>query len=142
MTLKVVGYYRRNSPPSKVTAHWLVQANGTLAKNPHYQGEAWLPAGQGRATLSKITANSIVVDSQASSDSTLTINQNYDPNWQCSSGEVEDADGLLAVPVKSGASQVSCHYQSPVFRAGLGLSIVSLILMLLAWRRFGRESNT
>jgi hypothetical protein len=127
--------------PSKVKAHWLVQANGTLAENPHYQGEAWLPAGQGRATLSKITANSIVVDIQASSDSTLTINQNYDPNWRCSSGEVEGDDGLLAVPVKSGVSQVSCHYQSPVFRVGFGLSIVSLILLLLAWRRFGRESS-
>jgi len=99
----------------------------------------WLAAGQGSAGLNAISANALSVEVQAKSKTELTINQVFDSNWQCSSGEIVDRGGLLTLPVPAGNSQIECEYRSQAFRAGLGISIIALLCMLIAWRRFGRD---
>lgn len=61
----------------------------------------------------------------------LIINQNYDKSWRSDSAKPLSRNGLLAVNLdKTGEYLVSFNYVPISFYAGLGVSMVTLVLMI------------
>ena len=108
---------------------------------PGYQGEQYLK-GPGIVRLLKWTPNVLRYDVDAPKPSVLVINQNYDPSWRTRSGAGHpfSDDGLLAVPVAAGKSEVVLRYLS--LRALYGLAITLLaILAAIVFARVERRSQ-
>lgn len=118
---------------------------------PGYRGEAWI-MGEGSAQITRYTANEIDVDVDIRSarGATLIINQNWQnggKGWTCNMHEQpRDFEGLGAVPLPPGRSQVRLAYRSPATALGLGISLGSALLTVLGLLcaklyRFGRSSR-
>ncbi len=111
------------------------------ATSPDYRGEAFLAASPGKVTLRKWSPNRIVLEVEAPEGGQLVVNQNHVAGWRAH-GEpggdlpVTASDGLLALEVPPGKRTVELYYRPTSFVLGAGVSLTTLlVLLLLAVRR-------
>lgn len=106
------------------------------SSDPGYRGEYHLQE-KGDVTMLHWSPNQLSFRVCLPRDDRLIINQNYGPGWQSSAGTIEDDKGLLAVDLKRGAYEVTIRYLPHFFAVGLLISIVTVGVMAICWRRSG-----
>ncbi|HMD05051.1 MAG TPA: hypothetical protein VKG68_07230, partial [Candidatus Binatus sp.] len=106
---------------------------------PTYRGEQYL-LGAGSVTLSRWTPNRLEYAVDAQAPTVMVVNQNYDPWWRVTSGpgQTLSQDGLLAVRVPAGKSQIVLRYVSMAAIYGM---IISILTALAAFVLFRWESR-
>lgn len=98
---------------------------------PDYRGEAYLD-GAGTVTLSSWSPNALSYDLDASGESQLTINQNFDSAWTISegSGVMIARDGVLAVKVPPGRQRLTLTYRSHSFELGCAIAGAAFLFVV------------
>jgi hypothetical protein len=103
---------------------------------PTYRGEQYL-LGAGSVTLSRWTPNRLEYAVDAPAPAVMVVNQNYDPWWRVTSGpgDAFSQDGLLAVRVPAGKSQIVLRYISMAAIVGAVISILTALaaFVLIRW---------
>lgn len=89
------------------------------------------PAPGGDASVSRIrwTPNMLVLEVDARSPARVLVNQNHDPGWRASVGQVVAHDGLLAVDVPAGKHRLVLRYRDKWTMIGLVISVGTLIAL-------------
>jgi hypothetical protein len=102
-----------------------------VAMSPRLRGD--LPAEEyvadpqvGRARRVSWSPNEIVVHVWMASAGRLFVNQNWHPGWRSSVGEVVSDDGLLAIELPPGESDVRLTFRPRSALAGAGVTLVAL----------------
>jgi len=117
-----------------VYTDWPTNVKGS--NDEGYRGEEYL-LGPGSVTLARWTPNRLEYTVDAPSASVLMINQNYDPSWRVMSGlgQTFSQDGLLAVRVPAGKSQVVLRYISMAAIYGMIISMLTALaaFVLIRW---------
>jgi len=97
---------------------------------PAYRGEAYLQGTSGSADIRVWSPNRLAVDVSAEGPGWLVINQNFYTGWHArvdgKSRQVQAVDGLLAVPLRPGDSQVALWYLPASFVLGAVISLLTL----------------
>ena len=110
---------------------------------PGYRGEQYL-VGLGSVQLKSWTPNAVTYEITALAPTVLIVNQNYDPGWRVAegTGEVLSSNGVLGVAVPAGRQQIKLVYHSKSFDYGLGIGVLTLLAMGLAWLFDNRRSES
>ena len=126
----IVDWYADVHLPEAAVASRFYRADGSVEANPAYRGEAWCLA---ECTIDSIdiSPNAISVSVRARGATRLVINQNHHPGWW----QTQDEDGLIALDVPAGPSELRLRYCPAGLLAGLAVSLASLVLLPLIWRR-------
>ncbi|MDD5112309.1 MAG: hypothetical protein PHG85_07175, partial [Candidatus Altiarchaeota archaeon] len=96
-----------------------------------YRGEAHLQSGAGNAIITSLAPNRIEVAVSAIDADTLVVNQNHDSGWKDSSGRnVFQKDGLIAVDVPPGNTNVVLYYSPESFKLGAMITLLTVMLSL------------
>ena len=102
-----------------------------MAVNPQYKGEAYLSERANSARVS-LTPNKIIAELKLAVPDVLTINQNYDEDFETSKGAVFSNNGLLAIRLReTGDYSLEIDYAPKGFYGGLGISLFSLVFLML-----------
>ncbi len=118
-----------------VYTDWPTNAKGS--NDQGYLGEQYL-LSPGTVTLARWTPNRLeyTVDARDAS-SVMVVNQNYDPSWRVMSGQGQtfSQNGLLAVRVPAGKSEVVLRYISMAAIYGMIISILTALaaFLLIRW---------
>ena len=109
---------------------------------PGYRGEQYL-LDPGTVTLTRWTPNQLSYDVLAPRPTVLIVNQNYDEGWHLirGKGEVFPRDGLIAVGLPAGRQCLEMVYRPRAFVIGLGITTLTFIVMLVAWRYERRRAK-
>jgi len=112
-----------------------IRPHAAASDRPNYRGEQYL-LGSGSVTLEQWTPNALSFEVETESPTVMVVNQNYDPGWRLAkgSGEVFSEDGLIAVRLPAARQHLELAYHSFGFMVGLGISMLTLVAMLLVWR--------
>ena len=117
-----------------VYTDWPTDVKGS--NDDGYRGEQYL-LGPGSVTLTRWTPNRLEYTVDAPSAAVLMINENYDPSWRVTSGpgQTFSQDGLMAVHVPAGKSQVVLRYVSMAAIYGMIISMLTALaaFMLIRW---------
>ena len=117
-----------------VYTDWPTDVKGSNEQG--YLGEQYL-LGAGTVTLSRWTPNRLEYAVDAQGPSVMVVNQNYDPSWRVTSGQGQtfSQDGLLAVHVPAGKSQVVLRYVSMAAIYGMIISMLTALaaFVLIRW---------
>lgn len=90
----------------------------------------------GAAELEHWSPNHISLLLPTGPEATVLLNMNHDPSWRELGGStVESVEGLLAVRIAAEDQRVELLHEDPLARAGLGLSLVTLLSLILMVRR-------
>lgn len=129
----VLNGYTNLRYPSAAQARYQVEPNGTETPNPDYRGEVFLLEGEGSATLLRHTQNALQVQVRADTPVTVGINQSASPYWRVSHGQVVEPESkLLKIRLEqAGAYTLEIRNVNPWFRAGCGLGLTGVLLLLL-----------
>jgi hypothetical protein len=89
----------------------------------------------GEARWVERTNNRLVLDVEATGPALLVVADNWFPAWRASvNGEdvplLRADHALRAISVPQGASRVEMWYDAPLLRAGLGISLLAILLLL------------
>jgi hypothetical protein len=100
-----------------------------------YRGEYYI-LGEGRVTQVYWSPNRLAYDVDTRAPATLIVNQNYYPGWSLvgSAGELYSHDGLLAVRVPAGRSEVTLAFQPTHFWLSVLLTFLAAFATVLLWR--------
>lgn len=109
-----------------------VMDDGSRVPVPEYRGEVWFE-GEGAVDSFEVGVNRFRVTGTAESLGWLIVNQNYDPAWCGTPGEVQSADGLLAMPVNPGPFEALFVYRPTWFFTGLAISLLTWLVLGLFW---------
>ncbi|WP_157912920.1 YfhO family protein [Candidatus Promineifilum breve] len=93
--------------------------------------------GQGVATISDYTAESVLIQTRSDRDSLLILTDAHYPGWAATvdgaPGVIEQVDGMFrGVFLPAGEHEVAFHYRPRSVRLGLALSLLGLGLALAA----------
>lgn len=106
--------------------------------DPAYRGEAWLPGGQGTATIERFTPNEIAVRvAGARPGDLLVLNQNWDPSWRANGERVLNHEDTVATKLAAADATVTFRYRPRTFAPALALFAATLGAIAWAWRRRG-----
>ncbi len=101
--------------------------------HPYYQGEAWLMDKKGHIDEIQLTPNKISVKTNGQGH-ILFFNQNFDKGW-IHDGESElkimNINGLLAVRLPQGVTNITLLYRPKAFFLGAIVSAITAILLLI-----------
>jgi hypothetical protein len=92
----------------------------------------------GSATRKSWSPNELVVHASMNAPGRLLVNQNWHPGWRSSVGSVVSDDGLLAVDLPTGESDVKLTFRPRSAMAGAivsGVGLAALLLLGLTSRR-------
>jgi len=110
-------------------------AKAIAKTDPDYRGEAFITS-EGNATIIHWSPNKVTVKVKAISEGSLALNQNFAPNWKASNGKkVESYNGLISTVVTPEDDQITFYYLPISFIAGSIISLISIALSVLVWRR-------
>jgi hypothetical protein len=117
-----------------------VSRNAIPQSHPRYRGEAFILEdeipGAASARIRTWTPNELRIETRSAEDSTLVVNQNYDPGWKTADGrEVRNLDGRIAVATRRGADSVTLEYSPRSAWFGLLTSALATIGVFLHWWR-------
>jgi len=106
---------------------------GTVGVIRPYRGETYFLSGSGESQLTKVSSTEIVVDlKKVSSDSWLVLNQNYFPGWKTEPRrEIESKNGLLAVRILNGDTNIRIIYKPVSFVVGFWVSLICVLVSLV-----------
>jgi len=139
-----IDFYTPVPQPERGQPRYRVDADGRVALNPDYRGEAWFGETRNRC-LARFEPTRIRLDIDLKAPDTLTINQNFDTGWRTDRGTLIEEDGLLALRLKpAGRYGVTLRYSSRAFTRGLVVSLCGGVLLVgfLGLRmRFGSSSG-
>ena len=91
-------------------------------------------------------AGNIVLEAEALGPTVVVLAQNFYPSWRATVNTqsvpiLRANHAFQAIPIPTGKSTVRLTYVDWPFRLGVGLSLASLALCALLWRRAGRGST-
>ncbi len=119
---------------------WPTEAKGW--NDAGYLGEQYLK-GPGTVRLEKWTPNGMRFEVDAPAASVLVVNQNYDPLWQTMSGggrAFSSDDGLIAVPVTAGKSEVVLRYRASPALYGFAITLLTTLAAIVLVRTERRRT--
>jgi hypothetical protein len=137
-------------PEEAIPRYWVDPETGRQHANPNYSGEAWFVGldrpepGQQGGQLEAVTIGAGVVDATVNvhGRDVLVINQNFDPGWRSSKGEVFERRGLLALRLSErGKYDIRLRYLPGRFLGGLLLSLITLLACAVGWVRLSRKNR-
>lgn len=102
--------------------------DGTAQPNGNYRGECYRERNGSRVACS-IQPNRILVTESVDASDVLVINQNFDPDWRSTDGQVYRRHGLIAVGGGIRAGTVLTFTSRPLL---VGLLVSGVFLMALA----------
>jgi hypothetical protein len=110
--------------------------------SPDYRGEVVLYGTSGTARFRRWSPNRLDLEVAAHGPGLVIVNQNYDPDWEVSSGKaVIDYGGRLAVRVTPEDREVVLTYRPASFIVGALLSTATVLALVgLAARRRRRAT--
>ncbi len=141
----VIDWYADLLLPENALPKLFVLPDGTQLPNPSYLGEAWCLDDACRIKDFQITMNTVKITFAASSETTLVVNQNYDPDFVSGFGKPLDYKGLLSIQVPGEGDYVAeLKYKPTKVFAGFAVSTASLIVcfLLLAFARKKERSES
>lgn len=110
-----------------------------------YEGEAFLQAGTGTATVERQGTSEVAVRYDVDTPAILALNQNFHPGWTVEDepegtrgGGAKPATpraGLVTTDVEPGVGTITFSYTPPGLGLGFGVSALGLALGLWLWRR-------
>lgn len=117
-----------------VYAPWPTTAKGW--NEPGYRGEQYL-LGSGTVTKTLWSPDRLEYAVDAPAESVMVVNQNYDPSWRVmtGTGRTFSENGLLAVRVPAGKSQVDLRYISLAAIYGFCITLLTATCALVLFRR-------
>lgn len=95
--------------------------------DPRYRGEVYWHKGQGLLDKVSWSPNKLSYQIDSSEGGVLVINQNFDPGWRVSAGEIFSHDGLIAVRVPAGEHALLLRYLPFSFLLGVGILGVGIL---------------
>ena len=111
--------------PENARPRYVVDDDGVLSVAGGYRGEAYFEDRRNRVTRVSITPNVITAEVDVRVPGTLVINQNHDPAWSASHGEVVPRQGLLRIDLKPGKRAVRLVYRPWPFYLGLVITLLT-----------------
>jgi len=121
--------------PEKAIPRHFVDRRDRSWPNSAYKGEAWTQDPANTARLTAFTPNRIELQASLKTPDTILVNQNHQKGWRASRGRVIAVDGLLAVELfETGEQAVALRYRPTSFCLGLGVSVLSAAMLVLAGR--------
>ena len=113
--------------------------------NPEYKGEAYFLHPSNFVQKVDFSSNKIdLFMTMAHPEDRLVINQNFDPHWRASRGELENYNGLISLKMKDCLSgPISLRYFPVRFYVGSMISLSAFIFccFLLVRKRAGRVAS-
>ncbi len=134
--------------PEYAVPAYFIDEDNKPHRNPKWRGEVWFARGRGSVRATRFTATVIALAVEASEPATIIVNQNFDPGWRSSRGQVTSHNGLLAVRDLPPGSRyvVTLKYSSRALLIGLAASAISLAGLvwwtLSRMRRSDRRAGT
>jgi len=122
--------YERVHPEVRAIA--LANDEGEL--NPAYKGEAYLLRQDAKPEV-EFSPNRFTVEVTSGTEDTLVLNQNYDQGWYSDAGKVIEVEGKVGVRLEPGEHSVRFRYLPATFIIGAVISILSIMGVMLLWRR-------
>jgi hypothetical protein len=95
-----------------------------LLRGDLVEEETVSPPAAGTLTERSWSPGAIDLDVELAAPATVAINQNWDPGWRASVGEVKSDHGLLTVELPAGAHALSLRFEP---RSALGGALASLV---------------
>ena len=112
-------------------------AQSTLLRGDLAAEEYLSPSSRGAGTVKRISwsPNRIGLHVDVSRPSRVLVNQNWAPGWQASAGTVVSNEGLLAVDVPAGESDVALFFRPWSTMGGAAVTMTALLsLAFITWR--------
>ena len=125
--------------PESARPRFWVDDHGVISLAEGYRGEAHFSDPRNQVQRLSITPNEIVAQVKLMAADTLTINQNYDPAWRVEGAELVQQEGLLRLRMQPGSHTVRLRYRPWPFFVGLGISLATLLGLVLAAPRVRRR---
>lgn len=92
--------------------------------------------GSARVNRRLFTPNKIEYDLFASGPGVMVISMGFDRGWSAADGRpLRKTNGLITFDFSRGNDRIVLNYETPFFRTGLVLSLLTLAGLVLAWRR-------
>jgi hypothetical protein len=99
--------------------------------DPAFRGTVWSPDPAAEVVGFDWTPNRLRIETNGQAR-LLVVNQNYDPGWMVAAGwPTRTVDGLLAVSLPPGRSEVTLVYMPHAFWRGALVSLTTLALVVL-----------
>lgn len=101
-----------------------------------------LLSGQIDSLERKYSPNRIEYQFTAIRPGEMVISMGFDPGWSAADGRpLRQTNGLITFDFSPGSDRIVLNYETPFFRTGLVLSLLSLVGLVLAWRRKERPGR-
>jgi len=127
--------------PERARPRYLVDSRGVRALADGYRGEVFISRGHGEVRGWRITPLVVEARLRLAGPAIITINQNQDPAWRCSTPgcAVVSRQGVLRVRCRRGGEvKLRLVYSPWWFWEGLGGSLLGLAVLVLVWRTRAR----
>lgn len=95
------------------------------------QEERPIDPNHAKVTREKWTPNEITLHVVSYVTTSIVVNQNYHRAWRTNVGKVYARDGLLALEIPPGTHTIVLRYRDRLMRTGLGISVVSLLAIVV-----------
>ena len=125
LNLGLVNCYEQAKPPIRARA----------VSDKGYRGEVYYLSSPGTPELLSFSPNRLVIGVAVTSPDTLIVNQNHDPGWKGIDRPVRAEDGLIAVDVGPGDTELTLYYRPTSFLLGSLLTVIGLVLGGLLFTR-------
>ena len=127
--------------PENAIPQFFITPEDEPRENPSYRGEVFFEEESNRVESYSFTANSQRAEVRVIQPGWLIFNQNYDAGWRRQGGEVGSRAGLLAVYLpRVGKTEVVLQYRPQLFYYGAGISLLTLLLVGIAWWLIRRQT--
>jgi hypothetical protein len=108
----------------------------SAAVRPDLPAEEYLAdPSAGQVTRRKWTPNRIDLTVELSRPATVLVNQNWNSGWRASAGTVRSANGLLAVDLPAGRTELRLRFLPGSVLVGLLITLLAIGATVILWRR-------
>jgi hypothetical protein len=92
--------------------------------------------GEARVAHRHYTPNRIVYEIEGLEAGDMVISMGYDPGWRAADERrLWQVQGLITFAFQKGPQRVVLEYRPPYFLLGLAVSVISLLMLIVIWRR-------
>ena len=121
--------------PENARPRYTVDDHGVISLAGGYRGEAHFADRRNQVEQVSISPNVITARVDVKVPGTLIVNQNYDPAWGASEGEVVQRQGLLQVRLQPGKRTIRLSYRPWPFFLGLAITLLTVAGLVFVWLR-------
>ena len=92
--------------------------------------------GEARVAYRHYTPNRIVYEIDGLEEGDMIISMGYDPGWHAADERrLWQEQGLITFAFQKGSQRVVLEYRPPYFLLGFAVSVISVLMLVVVWRR-------